>query len=47
MRYVITLGVGAVISAICALVFTRMFTALILALVSDKEKFLNMKKVEA
>ena len=45
--FAITLGVGAVISAICALVITRMFTALILALVNDKEKFLNMKKVEA
>lgn len=45
--FAITLGIGAVISAISALVFTRMFTALILALVENKEKFLNMKKVEA
>lgn len=45
--FAITLGIGAVISAIAALVFTRMFTTLILAIVKDKEKFLNAKKVEA
>lgn len=45
--FAITLGIGAVISLISALLFTRMFTSLIMPLVKNKEKFLNMKKVEA
>jgi preprotein translocase subunit SecD len=45
--FAVTLGIGAVLSAISALVFARMFTALVLPLVKDKEKFLNVKKVEA
>ena len=45
--FAITLGIGAVISVIASLVFARMFTALVLPLVKDKEKFLNVKKVEA
>ncbi len=45
--FAITLGIGAVISAICSLVFTRMFTVLILAQLKNKEKFLSAKKVEA
>lgn len=39
-----TLGIGIAVSFICTTVFTRMFTALILPLTKNKEKFLNMKK---
>ncbi len=42
--FAITLGIGAVISAIASLVFTRLFTALILPLIDNKENFLDMKK---
>ena len=44
--FAITFGIGAGVSLIATLVFTRMFTALILPLAKDKEKFLNMKKAE-
>ncbi len=46
-NFAVTLGIGAVISAIASLVFTRMWTTLVLAQLSDKEKFLSAKKVEA
>lgn len=40
----ITLGVGAVISFLVNVLIARMFTALILPLVKNKESFLNVKK---
>ena len=44
--FAITCGIGIVVSAISALVFTRMFNAVIFPLPKDKEKFLKIKKVE-
>ncbi len=45
-NFAVTFGIGVVVSAIASLVFSRMFTALILPLAKDKEKFLNTKKAE-
>lgn len=42
--FAITLGIGAAASAIAALLFTRMFTAVILPLVKKKDCFLNLKR---
>ena len=44
--FAITAGVGIGVSLICTLVFTRMFTALILPVVKNKEKFLRFKRAE-
>ncbi len=44
--FAITFGIGVVVSLIASLVFTRMFNALIMPLVSNKEKFFNIKKEE-
>jgi len=41
-----TFGIGVAVSLISTLVFTRMYTALILPLVKDKEKFLRFKRAE-
>ena len=43
-NFAMTFGIGVAVSLICTLVFTRMFTALILPLVSNKEKFLRFKR---
>lgn len=40
----ITLGVGAVVSFLVNVLITRMYTALILPLVKNKESFLNVKR---
>ena len=42
--FAVTLGIGTIVSFICSTVFTRMFTALILPVAKNKEKFLDMKK---
>jgi len=42
--FAITLGIGAVAAAICGLLFTRMFTVLLLPLAKNKETFLNLKR---
>lgn len=39
-----TLGIGTLVGLLTNLVFTRMFTSLILPLASDSEKFLNFRK---
>ncbi|MBE7081769.1 MAG: hypothetical protein E7372_04345 [Clostridiales bacterium] len=44
--FAITFGIGVVVSLIASLVFTRMFNALIMPLVSNKEKFFSIKKEE-
>ena len=45
--FAITFGIGVVVSLISTLVFTRMFNALIFPLVSNKEKFFNVKREES
>ena len=45
--FAITFGIGSVIAGIASLVFARMFIALLLPLVKNKENFLNVKKEEA
>lgn len=45
--FAITFGIGVVVSLISTLVFTRMYTALILPLVNDKEKFLRFKRADS
>ena len=40
--FAITFGIGAVVSLISTLVFTRMYNALIMPLVKDKEKFIGV-----
>ena len=42
--FAITFGIGAVLSIVSGLLFTRMFNGLIMPLVSDKEKFLGFKR---
>ena len=42
--FAITFGIGVAVSLICSLVFTRMYTALMLPLVKNKEKFLSFKR---
>ena len=42
--FAITFGIGAVVSLISTLVFTRMYNALIMPLVKNKEKFLSFKR---
>ncbi|MBE7083053.1 MAG: hypothetical protein E7373_00435 [Clostridiales bacterium] len=44
-NFAITFGIGAVVSVICVLVFTRMFNALILPLAKNKEKFIGFKRL--
>lgn len=44
--FAITFGIGVVVSLISTLVFTRMYTALILPLVNNKEKFLRFKRAD-
>ncbi|MBQ8426362.1 MAG: hypothetical protein IJX16_01215, partial [Clostridia bacterium] len=44
--YAITFGIGVVIGLITTLLFTRMYTSLILPIVENKEKFLNLKRAE-
>ena len=44
--FAITFGIGVVVSLISSLVFTRMFNALILPLVNNKEKFFKIKRTE-
>ena len=44
--FAITFGIGIVVSLIASLVFTRMFNALIFPIVSNKEKFFNVKRTE-
>lgn len=46
-NFAVTFGIGVAVSLICALVFTRMFTALIMPLVKNKEKFLRFKRADA
>ena len=41
--FAITFGIGAVLSIISGLAFTRMFSSLIMPLVKDKEKFIGVK----
>jgi preprotein translocase subunit SecD len=43
--FAITFGIGVAVSLIATLVFTRMFTSVILPIVKDKEKFLKFKRV--
>lgn len=43
-NFAITFGIGAVVSAICVLVFTRMFATLILPIAKNKEKFIGFKR---
>ncbi len=45
--FAITLGIGVVVGLISTLLFTRMYTSLILPLVTNKEKFLDLKRAEA
>ncbi len=45
--FAITFGIGSVLAGIASLVFARMFIALLLPLVKNKENFLNVKKEEA
>ncbi len=45
--FAISFGIGAAISFAVNILVSRMFTALILPLVKNKEKFLNIKKKEA
>ena len=42
----ITLGIGSVVSIISTLLFTRMFTNLILAVAKNKEALFNLKRKE-
>ncbi len=44
--FAITFGIGVVVGVITILLFTRMYTALILPLVENKEKFLNLNRAE-
>lgn len=44
--FAITFGIGVVISFICSILISRMFTSLILPLVGNPEKFLNIRKTE-
>lgn len=44
--FAITMGIGVVVSLIASLGFTRMFSAIILPLADDKEKFLRFKRAE-
>ena len=44
--FAITAGIGIGVSLVCTLVFTRMFTSLILPVVKNKEKFLRFKRAE-
>ncbi|MDY6367875.1 MAG: hypothetical protein SPL13_05130 [Clostridia bacterium] len=44
VSFAITLAVGAVVSFLASALVSRMFTAILLPLVSDKEKFLNLKR---
>ncbi len=46
-NFAITFGIGLAVSLITNLVITRMYTALILPLVKDKEKFLRFERAEA
>ncbi len=43
--FAITLGIGSIIGIISALVFSRMFTSLILPIANYSEKFLGVKRV--
>ena len=42
--FAITFGIGAAVSILCSLVFTRMFYVLITPLAKDKEKFFGFKR---
>lgn len=44
--FAITFGIGAVLSVVTGLLFTRLFTAIIMPLVKYNEKALNLKRVE-
>ena len=44
--FAITFAIGSALAFVSALVFTRMFIALLLPLVKNKEKFLNAKREE-
>ncbi len=44
--FAITFGIGVIVSLLASLVFTRMFNALIMPLVSNKEKFFSINKAE-
>ena len=44
--FAITFGIGTVVSLIATLVFTRMFHTLIFPIVSNKEKFFNVKRTQ-
>ncbi len=44
-NFAITFGMGVVVCAICALLLTRMFIALLLPLVKNKEKFIGFNKL--
>ena len=44
--FAITFGIGIAVSLIVTLGFTRMYSALILPLVDDKEKFLRFKRAQ-
>lgn len=44
--FAITFGIGTVVSLLSTLVFTRMFQSLIFPIVSNKEKFFNVKRTE-
>lgn len=44
--FAITFGIGTVVSLIATLVFTRMFHTLIFPMVSNKEKFFNVKRTQ-
>lgn len=43
-NFAITFGIGAVVSVISVLLFTRMFTTIILPIVNKKEKFIGFKR---
>lgn len=44
--FAITFGVGVVVGLIATLLFARMYTALILPIVANKEKFLKLERAE-
>lgn len=45
-NFAVTFGIGVAVSLISTVLFNRMFTSLILAVVKNKEAFLNINKVE-
>lgn len=45
-NFAITFGIGVAVSLLCTLLFTRIYTALVLPLVKNKEKFLRFNRAQ-